>query len=65
MNNRKLVSASEAADYLGLAEQTLTNWRYRGRGPRFYRVGQLVKYDRADLDAWLDENASDSQPATA
>lgn len=60
---KKLIDTSATAEYLGVTEQTLANWRYLGRGPRFYRVGQLVKYDRDDLDAWLDENASDAQPA--
>lgn len=59
---KHLIGTSETADYLGVSEQTLANWRYLGRGPRFYRVGQLVKYDRGDLEAWLDENSSDMKP---
>lgn len=57
MPTRRLLRSSEAAQYLGVAEQTLANWRYLGKGPRFFRVGQLVKYDERDLDGWLDERA--------
>lgn len=63
MARRELIPPREAAPHIGVAEQTLANWRYRGEGPRFYRVGQLIKYDRSDLDAWLDERASEPVPA--
>lgn len=59
----RLMTAKELAAYLGVAEQTLANWRYVGRGPRFYRVGQLVKYRRGDVDRWLEERAQDPEPA--
>lgn len=52
--SRRWLTSREASAFLGLADQTLANWRYLGKGPRFYRVGQLVKYDERDLDAWLE-----------
>jgi len=44
---------AEAAEYLGVARQTLANWRSLGKGPRFVRRGRLVRYAWCDLDAWL------------
>jgi len=64
MARRKLVGKKEAAAYLGLAEQTLANWRYLGKGPRYFRVGQLIKYDENDLDAWLEAGAVEGDRAT-
>lgn len=61
--SRRWNSSREASAYLGLAEQTLANWRYLGKGPRYYRVGQLVKYDERDLDLWLEAGAVDSDRA--
>ena len=63
MQARELVGSPGAARYIGVQPQTLANWRYLGKGPRYYRVGQLVKYDVRDLDRWLEQHASDTEPA--
>lgn len=49
-----LLDGPQAAQFLGLGLRTLANWRCRGEGPAFLRVGRSVKYDRRDLEAWLD-----------
>jgi hypothetical protein len=51
----QLKPANEAAQYLGKPEKTLANWRSAGIGPPYYRVGGSIRYDVADLDAWLAE----------
>lgn len=56
---KHLISTRDAADYVGLSEQTLANWRYLNRGPRWFKVGGRVKYDVADLDAWIEAGAVD------
>lgn len=35
-----------------LAAGTLRNWRSKGIGPPFIRIGKAVLYARADLEAW-------------
>lgn len=50
---RVWMKGRQAADYAGTTEQTLAQYRYRGEGPRFYKRGRTVIYDRADLDAWI------------
>ncbi len=47
------LSNREAADYLGLKAATLNKWRCHGDGPPFIKVGRLIRYRRADLDAYL------------
>ncbi|PVG83549.1 excisionase [Nocardioides gansuensis] len=55
----RLWSAQETADFLGIAVSTLYYWSYRGEGgPRLYRVGRNLRYDPADVQAWLDEQAA-------
>lgn len=50
----QLLSTEEAAEYLGTKPHTLEIWRAVGRyGIPYIKVGRLVKYRRADLDAWL------------
>src|SRR5262249_36869574 len=43
-----------AANRLGLAESTLEKMRLTGRGPRFIRMGRVVRYDDDDLDAYIE-----------
>ena len=50
-----LLTRAQAADYLGVAVQTLAVWASTGRyGLRYIRVGRNVRYRRADLDAFLE-----------
>lgn len=48
-----LMATSEAASYLQIAERTLHNWRYRGSGPKFCRIGSRPLYRKQDLDEWI------------
>lgn len=50
---QKLLTAAETAAWLGLKAPTLTNWRYRGIGPRFVKVGGRVMYAETDVSAWI------------
>jgi hypothetical protein len=40
-----------AARYLGVSEETLRQWRYAGKGPRYRREGRYITYSYDDLDA--------------
>ena len=49
-----LVSTQEAAEYLGgFKPNTLEGWRVRGEGPRYLKIGKLVRYSVDDLDEFL------------
>jgi len=49
----------KAAKYLGISEAALRLWRTEGRGPRHFRAGEkLIRYRRADLDAWIEDRLS-------
>lgn len=52
------VDCESAAIYLGnLSPRTLRNWRNRGVGPVYLRIGGRVVYRVSDLDAWLASHA--------
>ena len=56
-----LMDTAALAAYLGVSERTIANWRAESRdqsGPRFYRIGALVRYRKSDVDAWLAEMAA-------
>lgn len=59
---RRWLSVAEAAAYLGCSRNFLDKDRIgKLHGIRFSRLGRHVRYDRADLDAFLE--ASKEQPA--
>ena len=46
------LTSQRLADRLGIAEQTLRNWRVAGYGPSFVKVGRLVRYPLDGVLAW-------------
>jgi excisionase family DNA binding protein len=48
-----LLTEKQAAAYLNIGVKTLQNWRWRGEGPRFVRVGRLMRYRPEDLRAFV------------
>lgn len=49
-----LLNVREAAARLGLSKSTLDKWRCAGKGPRYVKsTDRAVRYDPADLDAWI------------
>jgi predicted DNA-binding transcriptional regulator AlpA len=50
----ELLTAVELAEKLKTPAAVLANWRYRGIGPKFIKLGKSVRYRVSDVDAWLD-----------
>lgn len=48
-----LIDEPTLASRLGVSRSTLQSWRYTGRGPRFIKLGRMVRYRTADVDAYL------------
>jgi len=47
----------KAARYLGISNDTLRLWRSQRKGPPFFKAGEkLIRYRKADLDAWIEEH---------
>ena len=60
----RMLTRREAADFLGMAEQTLAQWTWRGEGPPVYRYSRRVRYRLSDLNAWVAEHrVDDNVPA--
>ena len=49
------VSTEELALELDLPITTLYAWRMRRVGPKAVKLGRHLRYRRADVDAWVDE----------
>ena len=54
-HSNTLLTTREAARRLGLATGTLQNWRIRGQGPAFVRLGKAVRYDEGDLARFVEQ----------
>jgi predicted site-specific integrase-resolvase len=51
----------EAAKLLGLAVQTLRNWRFLGKGPAYVKLGRRITYRLQDLETYLEQNRIDPE----
>lgn len=49
----RLLSERQVAERLNIGEVTLQQWRARGKGPPFVRLGRTIRYREADIEAWL------------
>lgn len=49
------ITVREAADMLGVEPSTLYSWRARNYGPKSFTVGTAVRYERAEVQAYIDK----------
>lgn len=60
MPDRQLGTPEEVADYLQLPPKTLAEWRSRGLGPKYHKVGRHVRYRWTDVEKWLDAQGTEA-----
>ena len=59
----ELLTPDETAELLRVPVQLLYRWRYERRGPPSFKIGRYLRYRRAELEAWIDRQASSSGTA--
>lgn len=59
----KLLKPCQLAAILGISQKTLEQWRWRKIGPKFVKVGSLVRYRPTDVLDWLTANESNERAA--
>ena len=51
----KLLTEKEVSAEYGVKIKTLQMWRWRRQGPAFIRISsRAVRYERSEIEAWLD-----------
>ena len=60
-NLNAAVNEHEAARILGVAVQTLRNWRHQRRGPAYLKSGTRVNYLVEDLKAYREKHRIDPE----
>lgn len=53
-----LALPSDVAGMLGVPEHTLAQWRSKGIGPEYIKVGRHVRYRWSAVNSWLDTQTS-------
>ncbi|WP_419741259.1 helix-turn-helix transcriptional regulator [Ruegeria sp.] len=56
LTDERLLSRVELEDLFGISKRLLESRAGTATGPRFLRVGRLVRYKVADIRAWIEEN---------
>ncbi len=52
----RLLTTEEVARILVVPITTLYSWRYKGTGPKAYRVGKHLRYRMEDVVSWLERS---------
>lgn len=62
LNTAQLLTRKQAADYIGVKPHTLAAWACNQRYDLAYvKIGRLVKYRKADLDAFIQKNTQGAE----
>lgn len=54
------LNTAAAARHVGVSKSTLEKLRVYGGGPRYLKLGRLVRYRLSDLEHWLGERLAAS-----
>jgi len=54
---KNLITAQQAADYLGVKLSTIRKWGANGYVPRI-KIGGAVRFDRDALDEWVEKRST-------
>ena len=54
---KNYLTEKEASLFLSVSLRTIQNWRFRNRGPKYKKLGRLVRYSIADLSAYAEQNS--------
>ncbi|HET6753778.1 MAG TPA: helix-turn-helix domain-containing protein [Jiangellaceae bacterium] len=57
------LTTAEVAHLLRTSPESVRYWRHVGRGPKSFRVGRKVLYDRTDVEAFVADARKDPSPA--
>lgn len=55
MHENELMTLTDVCELLGISESTAYYWRQIGKGPKGARIGKNLRYRRAEVNAWLDD----------
>ena len=54
-NPDQLMTEKEVAGLICITPRALQNWRLRGGGPEYVKIGRSVRYQRSDVIKFIEE----------
>lgn len=57
------LTPGQTAERYQVSIETLKDWRYHNRGPKYVKLGQQVRYRLRDLERWEKEREAASRGA--
>ena len=51
----RLMDQREVAEILCVSSRTLECWRWKDKGPRFIKIGKLVRYRECDIQDYIEQ----------
>jgi predicted DNA-binding transcriptional regulator AlpA len=57
----EFIKEEAVAKIIGVAVQTLRNWRCQQRGPAYIKAGRAVRYDLEDICAFMQRKKIDPE----
>ena len=61
MNKTKMLTPKELAKYLGIATHTLSTYRMCGTGPKYIKLGRVIRYKFVDVLDWIDAKSTENK----
>lgn len=62
MSDKPMWDDKQVAKFLHVALETVRKWRRTGKGPRWSKLGDLVRYDPQDVIDWRDAQPKGGRP---
>ena len=54
--SKKYLSPKEVEELFNIPATILEKWRYRKVGPEYLKLGKLVRYQTAEVEAWIERH---------
>jgi predicted DNA-binding transcriptional regulator AlpA len=61
MNTQEVMTEKQVSETFGFSVPYLRRARREKRGPRFLKLGKLVRYRRSDIEAYLSAHAVETK----
>ena len=55
INPNQLMTEKDVANLICITPRALQNWRLRGGGPEYVKIGRSVRYQRSDVIKFIEE----------
>jgi predicted DNA-binding transcriptional regulator AlpA len=52
---KEMLSPTEVEELYGIKVKTLAAWRLQSTGPDYFKLGNLVRYKKSEMDLWVED----------